>query len=163
MTDLQAIFNAGRVRRWHCNTALSWTDDYLDGHQGRCARLALALFPRDHVLIAALLKHDDGERSTGDIPWDVKRRMPAPILRWLNEQEAHSSFTLWDFEDVDFGIPDPQRMSLCDRLDAYMWAAHKAPHVLAQSDFRDMRNEIEALAIACGVIDAVLPVIGGGA
>lgn len=160
MTDLQAIFNAGRGRRWHMNPALSWTDDYLDGHQGRCARLALALFPDDRDLRDYLLTHDDGESATGDIPWDVKRRLRPDVAVYLHRLEVSSRAAIWG--RVTLSLPSAQRGDLCDRLDAYMWAAHKQPAVLAQQDFRDMRAEIEALAIACGVIDAVLPVIGRG-
>ena len=74
---LATIFRAGRVRRWHSDADLSWTDDYNDAHQGRVARLLLALHPNPSaVLLAAALTHDDGELKAGDMGHALKRENP---------------------------------------------------------------------------------------
>ena len=41
MTDILDMWKACRVRRWHTNTELAGTDDRIDGHSGRVARIIL--------------------------------------------------------------------------------------------------------------------------
>ena len=160
MTDLHAIFAAGRVRRWHTYSQLSWTDDYNDGHQGRCARLALAMFPDDRDLLAYMLTHDDGEYAVGDIARGPKRNAPGVVQEWLAGKECVARNMLWD--ELMPHDTHGHRSKLCDSLDAYMWMMHKAPQLAYLQEWRNHRAEIEALAITCNVADMVLPVIGRG-
>lgn len=121
---LDTVFRAGFVRRWHTNPDLAQTGDRLDGHQGRVARLLLALWPSSsrEILIAALT-HDDGESVVGDMPATVKG--------------AGVTCAAEDFARQAIWGPDPglanlerARLKFCDRLDAFMWARHHAPQVL---------------------------------
>jgi len=157
VTDLQSIFNAGRVRRWHTSPVLSCTDDYLDGHQGRVARLALALFPDDAVLLRAALTHDDGESATGDVPNPVKNKMPIAFRSWWDQMEDAAARAMWGPQLS----PSAHRLRLCDKLDALMWVQHHAPHLLARADWQKDVAEVEGLSHACGVAHMVEPVLRG--
>lgn len=134
--SLWRLFDAGRVRRWHVNPDLSWTEDYLDGHQGRVARLILALHPNPHVsLLSRALTHDDGEWGAGDLAQPVKARLRAEhpeCLRVIEAEEARARSEIWPW-----GLPDLYRaegdeawLHFCDRLDAWMWCARWAPRAI---------------------------------
>ncbi len=127
MTDLAAIFRAGRVTRWHTNARLADTGDRLDGHQGRVARLLLALHPDPSAaLLRAALTHDDGETATGDVPRNVKIAMPALAREWLEAAEAAQRARLWR---PGGGLTEKEErwLAYADALDALMWAAHHHP------------------------------------
>jgi len=140
MADLAAVFASGRVRRWHTNLDLSCTEDYNDAHQGRVARIILALHPDPSAgLICAALTHDDGERGPGDLSTDAKKN---PELRAIVEAEERKTAVktwgkIWWLES------DEQKwLKFADRLDAYMWAKHKAPWVLVQDTWVKHRREL---------------------
>lgn len=158
MTDLRAVWNAGRVRRWHTNPDLSWTDDYLDGHQGRVARLLLALHPApSRALIVAALTHDDGEWAVGDIARPAKEDLaemePAAWSRMLAcEDEARAD--VWG--DALALQPDQVAwLRLCDRLDAHMWMLANKPKLRKRPDWREDRGWIEARAQELGADVAI--------
>jgi hypothetical protein len=128
------------------------------------ARIVLALWPDDCArLVFAALTHDDGESLTGDLPWDFKellRKTAPPILAEIDEFEASWVLRIWDFRSEVLGKRDRRRLKLADRLDAYMWAKHKAPSVLAQPSWREAADWIRAEADRLNVLDQVKPVIG---
>jgi len=134
---IAAIFNAGRVRRWHKNPDMSWTDDYNDAHQGRVARILLALHPSPSIrLIAAALTHDDGEAGPGDMRGDAKRQWPE-LRDMVRKLEAETYFKLWKTPPVheSLSTPDREWLKFADSLDAYMWMIHKAPQLAAREDW----------------------------
>lgn len=154
--DLTAVFAAGRVRRWHTNPELSWTDDYLDGHQGRVARIVMALWPdASGRLVRAALTHDDGEAGIGDLAQPAKE-----FLDWANPEclstlefiERDNRIVIWG-SDPELANHESRRLKLADRLDAYMWAKHKAPHILSRDDWREAAEWIRAEADRLGVLD----------
>ena len=117
------IYHATMVRRWHTNAALSHTVDPVGYHSGRMAILALKLWPDDMQLLAACLTHDLGEYASGDIPYDG------------DKTTANKVATDWSIEnELDWHINAPaevyKRLKFLDKLDAYLWARHHAPHVL---------------------------------
>lgn len=153
MTDLAAVYRAGRVRRWHTNPELSHTNDYLDGHQGRVARIILAWHPApSRALIIAALTHDDGEHAIGDLASPVKAALRAlePVA-WarIEATEEDALAGLWGAVP-SVSIDDAAWLRFADRLDAYMWAsAHNArmhsPEWLA--DWADLVKQAQALGV----------------
>lgn len=141
---LQAIFSAGRVRRWHKNPALSWTDDYLDGHQGRVARILLALHPKPSAaLLAAALTHDDGEAGPGDMAGDDKRANP--VLAGLIGDLEHAKYVeLWGGPPIADALPETDQawLKFADSLDAYMWMMHKAPGESSGNGWPEQRGRL---------------------
>lgn len=132
--DLQRVFNAGRVRRWHSNPDMSWCEDYNDAHQGRVARLILALHPKPRpLLIAAALTHDDGEIAAGDIGFEAKAANPG-FRQMAHALEDKATCEMW-------GLPAGQTpcqslttderawVKFADQLDSYMWMMHKNPNL----------------------------------
>lgn len=119
---MNAQFRASFTRRWHTNPDLAQTVDTLAGHGGRVARIILKLWPDSNMaLLQWALVHDDGESVTGDIPF------PAKVGDSEAEREALAS--IWpDLPPLSVG--DQLRLIFADRLDAYMWAKHHAPHAL---------------------------------
>ena len=169
---LWRLFDAGRVRRWHTNPDLSWTEDYLDGHHGRVARLLLYLHPRPHVaLLRAALTHDDGEWAVGDLaqPFKARLRREAPsMLDYLELVEDNAADDLW--EDAVAGPADREGaqaddiawLRFCDRLDAWMWAARWAPQAVRQHpSWVADRQRLIAAAIDLGIPDRITAVIRG--
>ena len=141
---------ATHVRRWHANPALCHTVDPIGFHSGRMGVLALHFWgagaSRD--LLVACLCHDLGESATGDVPWDVKRDNP-DLKAILDRIEANA---LADMGlAFDLSPDDARRLQFLDRLDAYGWAQHHAPHVMRYPDWREARAWIEAEAAALGV------------
>lgn len=148
-TDIQRVFYAGLTTRWHTNPHLAQTCDRLDGHQGRVARLILALFPdASRDLLIAALTHDDGESVTGDIPATYPKSDRHKVA------EAFAQRDIWGSGMPLLSYTDGQRLRLADKLDAYMWAEHHAPAVvLDNGEWSEAWQEIVKLAVELGVED----------
>ena len=119
------------TRRWHANPDLCHTVDPIGWHSGRMAILALHLFGPDasRELLVACLKHDLGEYGTGDVAQPAKRD---PILKAaLDRIEGQ---TIADMGMAFTVSPeDARRLKYLDRLDAFLWALHYAPHILGRA------------------------------
>ena len=130
MTPWLATF----TRRWHTNPDLCHTVDPVGAHSARMGVLALQIWgagaSRD--LLVACLCHDLGESVVGDMPATAKRdpRLAGPL--GIAEDRALAAMGL----AFDLSADDARRLKFLDRLDAYHWAAHHAPHVLARDDWR---------------------------
>jgi hypothetical protein len=146
MTDIKAIFNAGRVSRWHMHPDLSLSGDTLDGHQGRVARIMLRYWPDTPALVLAYaLTHDDGEAVTGDL----RNKSTA---QQDTEDDARSC--LWGGalpEACEFTLRWWLRFKLADMLDAYMWMMHKAPHLQSHPDWQEHWRDLQCEASDLGV------------
>jgi hypothetical protein len=147
--NLWSIFNAGRARRWHRHPVMADFDDRLDAHQGRVARIAKALFPGDHDLIAAALEHDDGESATGDMPNPAKNRLPAVAREAMDAMEMQAVRAMWGKSAAP--PCNAARLKLCDLLDAIMWVSFKAPHLLREDGWQDDVTKAMDLAAETGV------------
>jgi hypothetical protein len=155
------VWSAGRVRRWHMSAVLSGTDDFLDGHCGRVARIILALDPDARAaLIAAALTHDDGEHVTGDISGPRKRAMPWPVLADLEAAEAAGRFGLWG-RDFGAGLSAAESafLHLADQLDGFLWVRLHRPDELRRPDWRRSAAAIEATAASLGFARDVRPLL----
>jgi hypothetical protein len=154
MSNLQTIFRAGFVRRWHANPDLCHTGDRLDGHHARVARIILALHPDPSVaLLKAALTHDDGESVTGDIP--------APAKDGDSAAEHSARCDIWGddcFAKLD--VIELRWLKFADKLDAYMWAKHHAPHSMDIDEWRAARVWVLCSAIAIEVLDEVEGALG---
>ena len=158
MTDLRAIFRAGAVLRWHTNPELSTTQDRVDGHSARVARIILALHPNPSVsLLRAALVHDDGEHAVGDVRAPAKDDS-GEMTRLLDKLEATAREQLWG---TTIPLWDSQKLWLhfADRLDAYMWASHHAPHVLDGDGWPKARVRLLKWATALDCIAEVEPLL----
>jgi len=150
MTNLTSIFRAGFVRRWHSNPDLCHTVDRIDGHSARVARIILALHPSPSVaLIRAALTHDDGESVTGDMSAVMKQQNPV-IASILALAEGVARRALWGHEP-DLSDRDRNWLKFADRLDAYMWAAHHAPHIMDRDGWPELLAWINETADVLGV------------
>ena len=150
MTNLRNIFRAGFVRRWHSNPDLCHTVDRIDGHSARVARIILALHPSPSVaLIRAALTHDDGESVTGDMSAVCKHGNPQ-LLSLLARVEYIARTDLWGL-DPNLVLADIQWLKFADRLDAYMWAAHHAPHIMDRDGWPELLTWINETAELLGV------------
>ncbi len=136
------------VRRWHTNPDLCHTVDPIGWHSSRMAILALQIWPdcsRD--LLVACLCHDLGESVTGDVPFGEKNAF-------------HTAREMQALHQMGLGVPviddDARRLKYLDRLDAYLWAKHHAPHVLIRQDWRDALTWLQAEADNLNIKDAPL-------
>lgn len=145
---------ASFTRRWHTNHDLCHTVDPIGWHSSRMAVMALHFWPdcsRD--LLVACLCHDLGESVTGDLPWKVKRDCPE-LAGLLDLLEGRALRDMGMFYEVT--LTDYQRLKYLDRLDAYLWARHHAPHVLAQADWREALKWLQLEADNLKIKDAPL-------
>jgi 5'-deoxynucleotidase YfbR-like HD superfamily hydrolase len=128
---------ASFTRRWHANADLCHTVDPVSAHSCRMAILALDIWGADasRDLLVACLCHDMGEATTGDVPAPAKRDpgLRAALIRLEDEalDDLGLSFSL-SAEDAD-------RLTFLDRLDAYKWAQHHAPHILDRAGWSAQR------------------------
>lgn len=137
------------TRRWHANPDLCHTTDSVGWHSSRMAVLALQIWPYcSRELIVACLYHDLGECVTGDVPWAVKRAHPE-LARMLNEIEGVASQDMGALHPID--AADCRRLKYLDRLDAYLWVKHHAPHILTRGDWRECRAWLKKQSSALGV------------
>ena len=156
MRHLTQIYRAGRVRRWHANPDLAHTDDRIDGHSARVARIILALHPAPSFdLVRAALIHDDGESVTGDVPADAKRMFPA-LARFLKAIERQAILRLWGtLPGTGLTARDLEWLEFADRLDAYMWTKAHRPDILARDGWPEALATLTAMAAEFGVSDAL--------
>lgn len=146
MTDTTVIFRAGLTHRWHTNPFLASSCDRLDGHQGRVARLCLAIWPdASRDLIIAALTHDDGESVTGDIP-----AIRAKSQDQNNAEEAER-IKLWQRSLPNLSEEDQERLSFCDKLDAIMWMLHYAPQCKDHYGWPEAINSLNQKAKKLGL------------
>jgi len=144
--DLWKVFRAGRVMRWHTNADLAGTNDRLDGHEGRVARIILAIHPNPSAaLLAAALTHDDGEHFTGDIPYPYKQVMSQDGMRELTAAEDYAAYTIWG-KTLDLSETDAKWIKLADRIDAYMWAKFHRPDIMGSDGWPEAFQDIVYLA-----------------
>ena len=145
MPDLRAIWNAGRVLRWHTHPHLAGSGDRLDGHHARVARIILALHPDPSAeLLRAALTHDDGESVTGDRP-------RGNMCIECSNCEIAECEALWDGAPDLNDTADDLWLAMADSLDAYLWAKHHAPQIMSAPEWTAHRDEVIALASALQV------------
>lgn len=141
--QIEQIWNAGRVRRWHMNPDLSGTDDFNDGHSARVARLLLAIWPdtSDRLLRAALM-HDDEEFFVGDIAYPAKKKYPRSVgeLEVLGQFEVADMWGDTHVSEMGLSTLDKRRLKFADYLDAFMWVRHHKPQLLERNDWREQRQ-----------------------
>jgi len=148
--SLDVVFRAGCVHRWHTNPDLCHTVDRIDAHQGRVARMMLALWPDCSVpALHYALTHDDGESVVGDAPSTTKGAFD------LTRAESVARAAIWP-GDVSLSAQELLRIRFCDRLDAYMWARHHAPHVMGGDGWPECAAWLRSVSGDLGVPDAVL-------
>lgn len=156
------IYRSGFGQRYAMGAAspeLAWAGQTLGHHQWGVAALLLALFPDTHrdTIVEALF-HDSGEPGAADVPYDSKARFP-------NLAEAAGAAELLSRRAI--GAPDTnltgmerERLDLCDRLEAYLFAGIRAPHLLERADWKVMRSEMIGSAARLGVEDKVREMVG---
>jgi 5'-deoxynucleotidase YfbR-like HD superfamily hydrolase len=139
------------TRRWHCNPHLAHTVDPVGYHGARMAVLALEYWGAvaSRELLVACICHDLGEWATGDVPYDAKRdaALKAHLDR-IEDAALHKMGLAFSLS-----LDDQRRLKFLDRLDAYLWAEHHAPGLMARDDWKAdqawLAAEREALGISC--------------
>lgn len=163
MRNVKEIFNAGRVRRWHTNPEMSWTEDYNDAHQGRVARILMALHPEPSLgLICAALTHDDGEFGPGDMSRDAKERWPE-LREMVSSAEDETVMKLWNIAapvSDNISPSDYEWLKFADNLDAYMWSQHKNRPITRFSDWRKHREALFKFARSKDIVEELVLAIG---
>lgn len=154
---LIAVFNAGRVRRWHTNPELAHTNDFLDGHQGRVARIILKLHPHaSRALLVAALTHDDGEWAIGDISGPAKAALrDLEPIAWdrLQAVEDDSRAEVWGCVHT-VSIDDAAWLRFADRLDAYTWAKHHGAR-MDRNGWPEAWADLQRMAEDLGCIEEI--------
>lgn len=142
---------AGFTQRWHIHPNLAETNDRVDGHSNRVAVLVLKFMPDAPVeLLRAAVLHDLGEAMVGDISYPVKMANP-DILETTEKLEKFALEEMgFKYPDLDPGLV--KILNLADRVDAYLWALHHKPHVVASNGkWRAHRDKILAQAMELGL------------
>jgi hypothetical protein len=91
-----------------------------------------------------MLTHDDGESVVGDHPPTHKRPHET------TDEEDRARLALWPFP-ANLSDIEKSRAKFCDRLDAFMWVKHHAPHALSGDGWPEaliwLRGWSEALGV----------------
>jgi hypothetical protein len=141
------------VRRWHANPSLCHTVDPIGAHSARMGVLALHFWPdASRDLLVACLCHDLGESVAGDVPSTAKADNDLSDCLAMIEGKAlrkmGMAFTVNEL--------DARRLRYLDRLDAYLWARHHAPNVLAEDDWRESLAWVQREADTLNIKDQPL-------
>jgi len=143
---------AGFVPRWHAGAYAPWlarSGDACHGHAGRMAMLALHFWGAgcSWSLLAACITHDAGEIVAGDAPQAAKADPELAALLDRIEGRARAAM------GVDFGVlgEDARRLGFLDRLDAFLWAQHHAPGLMAAPAWRGALVWLRVEALGLGV------------
>ena len=147
---IERLYRTGFGQRYAMHPEMAWTAQTLAHHQWGVAVLLLKLFPDlSPVLLEEALLHDTGEPGTADASYVAKQAYPA-LAEVLDECEA--------VERADLGVPetyltDEERaqLELCDRLESYLFAKIRAPHVLERPRWQVMRVRLIQSAARLGV------------
>lgn len=147
---LLAVWEAATVARWHRNPHLVRSGDSNGAHAWRVAILVRFLFPfAPPELFEAAILHDVQELRIGDYDGEAKLRYPQ-LAAVLHEVEA--------LEADRMGLPaavltdlDRRRLTLCDRLDAFLWMRHCRPDLEILGDWLETRDYLEEEGGALGL------------
>lgn len=155
--NLQQIWEAGRVARWHQHPKLSNSGDFIDAHSARVARLLIALFNPSANLLIAALTHDDPELFTGDMSRPAKE---ANHHEWVKiEQWGESrAIEMWGRQilpDPDLDHWERAQLYFCDKLDGLMWLRHCRPERWETESTVKHRRELLDLARDLGIREIV--------
>jgi hypothetical protein len=158
---LHAIWRSGEVNRWHHSKhhVLRTSGDTVAAHSARVALLAGLLDWADGKMLMAALLHDAPESETGDLGRMAK--VNNPLLR---AALFHSEGAWHERHETD-GLPyDDGLIKLCDSLDAILWVASIAPHILAEIEWQDHIEEVErtSWAISADVAAKVTGILQAG-
>ena len=158
MTDHLEIWRGSCTRRWHTHPDLAVHDDPICGHQGRCALLVILLWPvHSAALLRAAVTHDMGEFRVGDLPAWLKEEAGDLIAdHAAAEQRAMAAMGLV----VPLDGLDQVRLHLVDKLDAYLFARHRMPHVVNHHAWRAAQGRILDAAVQTGVRGEVARMVG---
>lgn len=148
------IWEATFTRRWHRHPHLADTGDTIAGHQGRVALLALVLFPSAHALHRAAILHDMGEAAVGDVPNPVKQANP--VLKAELDRIEGAAMAAMGLPAVDLDARERDMLTLCDKLDAALWAHHHRPSLMDEPGWKADWAVIQGLAWRLGVADVLL-------
>jgi hypothetical protein len=139
-----AAWYATLTPRWHAGDSAPWlarSGDTTGAHGARMAILARLTWPdASQALIWACIVHDLGEAFAGDAPLSAKSD---PTLKGALDRLEEQAM-----RDMEITMPlsaqDRDRLKYLDRLDAYLWAQHNAPHLMDRPDWRKARTWLDA-------------------
>ena len=152
--NLEKKWRATFQRRWASNPDLCHTVDPIGGHSCRVALIIQHFWPkaRCEVFLHAL-SHDIPEQlSGGDMCGQFKRENPE-IAKMKDDAESKVAEILglsFELSKREFEMVD-----LADKLDAFFWMRHHAPHVEERSDWMRSRRWIFDKAKSLGVSDQI--------
>jgi hypothetical protein len=145
-----AAWYATLTPRWHAGDSAPWlarSGDTVGAHGARMAITARQIWPdASPALLWACIAHDLGEAAAGDAPLAAKSD---PTLKSaLDRIEAQA------LDDMGIAMPlsarDRDRLKYLDRLDAYLWAGHHAPHLHDWPEWRKARAWLDAQWVVLG-------------
>lgn len=154
---LYALWATGFTRRWHMNPAMSRFDDYICGHQGRCAQLVILLFPDHSIeLLRAAVTHDAGESRVGDLSRPFKdcggdlvtlhAALEAKVLKAMGFAQ-------------DLSTMNTLRLVLVDHLDAFLFVQLHHPAEADRNGWPEARQSILYAAQLCDCEAAVSDIL----
>jgi len=121
MPRINRIRSAGAIKRFHCARVIK--EESVAEHSLNVAALVLVLtkgLASRNLLIASML-HDHGEAAIGDIPANIKSKLP-PEARQELEDKEQSELDLMFPELVGTGLTEEEEYTLhiADRLDGLL-------------------------------------------
>lgn len=149
---IQKLWLSGFVRRWHSNDdwRLRESGEINGGHAQRVAILYAGLFdPTVEGLLLSIL-HDAPEVLSGDVSAPAKARIPE-----LGTGDKQAAVQYWKALGLDNWSLKTDEVSLCDLLDAIMFARYRAPDLMDRHDWGADKMRCLAMAQKLGVYRTV--------
>ena len=149
------LYRTGFGQRYAMSPEMAWTGQTLGHHQWGVAILLLELFPNcSMATLREALLHDTGEPGAGaDVSSPAKTKYPA-LAEEVHIAELNERSEMDVPQDTSFAC-DHLAIQLCDRLEAYMFAQVRCPHVLERDGWPECRSKIIGLAARLDVEDKV--------
>jgi hypothetical protein len=133
--------------RWHAGTSAPWlarSGDTTGAHGARMAILAKLTWPNaSPALIWACIAHDLGEYATGDLPLTAKANPNLKAELEKQEEQARIAMGI----NINQNKLNSISLEYLDRLDAYLWASHHAPHLMQRPDWQQAREWLKTKSI----------------
>jgi len=152
------LYETSFIQRWHTHPTLARLGQTLGHHQWGVATLIAQLHPQPSAgILMAALWHDVGERGSGDIPYNAKRQNPE-LAYQARKAEKRTAERLTRLR-LNLSDYDETWLTMCDRLEAYLYVKTVAPHLLETEEWHECLCDIFEKAENLGVYDEVAELV----
>jgi 5'-deoxynucleotidase YfbR-like HD superfamily hydrolase len=146
------LYQTGFTVRYHGNARMAHLGQTNGHHQWGVTVLLFKLFGDriDNLAVVwEALHHDTGESGAADVSYPAKQKYP-DLAEAAAEAEYEERRSMGVSEAV-LTETETAMLKFCDRLESFLFASIRAPHVLADDDWQDLKVWLENQSFALDV------------